>query len=103
SAMASSTLLSVCLHDAHPISGKLLEGEWLDFCQQMGIDQYFAGIDTLLHARDHHFTYELALKLDHFNKTWQYQEGRKKLIWEIRSEEHTYELQSRENIVCRLR
>jgi hypothetical protein len=67
------------------LCSKLLEGEWIDFCHNMGIDQYFAGIDTLLHVPNQAFTYELALQCQRFNQEWQYEEGRHKIIWEMAS------------------
>ena len=67
------------------LTSRLLEGPWLDFCQRMNIDQYFVGIDTLLNVPDQDFTYDLARKLDQFNRDWSYQAGRRKLIWEIAS------------------
>ncbi len=64
---------------------RLLEGPWIDFCQRMNIDQYFVGIDTLLNVPAQNFTYELARRFEQFNQQWVYQEGRRKLIWEIAS------------------
>jgi hypothetical protein len=61
----------------------LMEDKWVDFYREMEVDPYFTGIDTLLHFPETEFTYELGVKCTEFNENWSYQEGRRKLIWEI--------------------
>ncbi len=55
----------------------------LDFYRAWNVDPYFSGIDTLLHLPEDHFGHLAALKLVAFQKQWDYQPGRRKLIWEV--------------------
>lgn len=68
---------------AAQLTYRLMEDRWLDFYQRLNIDPYFTGIDTLLHLPEQKFTYDLGRRCDEFNQTWSYQEGRRKLIWEV--------------------
>jgi hypothetical protein len=53
------------------------------FYKSRNIDPYFAGIDTLLHLPEDHFGHQAAQRLTAFQKGWDYQEGRHKLVWEV--------------------
>lgn len=61
----------------------LMNGNWIDFYHESEIDPYFTGIDTLLHLPEHTFAHELGVQCRQFNESWQYQEGRRKIIWEV--------------------
>jgi hypothetical protein len=54
-------------------------------CKRLGIDPYFTGIDTLLLFSEDSPVYHLGRSLQEFQREWDYQEGRKKLIWEVAS------------------
>lgn len=53
------------------------------FYHQMDVDPYFIGIDTLLHLPEHEVGHELGRVLKDFQDQWNYQDGRKKILWEI--------------------
>lgn len=53
------------------------------FYQQHGIDPYFAGIDTLLQLPPEDSAHQLGAGLSAFQQQWPYQDGRRKVIWEI--------------------
>ncbi len=53
------------------------------FYRDNEIDPYFIGIDTLLHLPEDQLPHRLAADLTAFQKNWQYQPGRRKLLWEI--------------------
>lgn len=55
------------------------------FYEDHEIDPYFIGIDTLLHLPEEHHAHDLAQRMADFQGSWPYQEGRRKLIWEIAS------------------
>ena len=56
-----------------------------EFYQQHDIDPYFVGIDTLLTYPADSAPYVVAQKLQQFQAGRSYQEGHRKLIWEIAS------------------
>ncbi len=56
---------------------------WREFYKANEIDPYFAGIDTLLHFPEREASFELASACQQFQAQWDYQEGHRKLIWEI--------------------
>lgn len=62
---------------------RLVEGEMVQFYQDHQIDPYFTGIDTLVHLPDRHVAHELGVQIADFQRHWDYQAGRRKLIWEI--------------------
>jgi hypothetical protein len=53
--------------------------------KRIGIDPYFVGIDSLLFMPEDSPIHQMAVQLKEFQANWDYQEGRKKLIWEIAS------------------
>jgi hypothetical protein len=53
------------------------------FYQQHNIDPYFVGIDTLHHLPKEQFAHQLGLEFETFQHNWNYQEGRRKVIWEV--------------------
>lgn len=61
----------------------LTSDKYVKFYQEQNIDPYFVGIDTLLNLPEHNLGYQFAVQLDAFNRQWPYQEGRRKLIWEV--------------------
>src|SRR5690606_41785217 len=81
-APAPPTICTLSLHDALPISGRLLLGDRAQVLHQASIRRVPGAtvvLDDLLR-----------------------EEGRPQVADRHRSEEHTSELQSRENLVCRL-
>lgn len=62
---------------------ELMNSKWIEFYNSYEIDPYFTGIDTLLNLPEYTFAHELGMKCHHFNELWKYQEGRRKVIWEI--------------------
>src|SRR5690606_41466028 len=98
-ALASTATYTLSLHDALPIwpSGErdlhrvpgliAVHGGELTFACQCRQVNWCAGLDQVKHAKRHQF---------HESQCWRGQRGGH------RSEEHTSELQSRENLVCRL-
>lgn len=62
---------------------ELIHDEAQQFYQQQGIDPYFAGIDTLLQLPPANPARRLGVEFDAFHKRWPYQDGRRKVIWEI--------------------
>ena len=64
--------------------GRWLAGDaFAAFYQDMDIDPYFDGIDTLLHLPVTDSAHGLGVALADFQKNWQYKAGRRKIIWEI--------------------
>lgn len=66
-----------------PACLRLIEADTLVFYQQNEIDPYFVGIDTLLHLPADHPAYGLGKAFEEFHQSWDYQENRKKIIWEV--------------------
>ena len=62
---------------------ELMNENWVRFYHDNEIDPYFVGIDTLLHFPEREVMYRLGAKCASFNAAWQYQDGRRKLIWEV--------------------
>ncbi len=61
----------------------LVNDNFQDFYHQMDVDPYFIGIDTLLHLPASEVGHELGQVLQDFQNRWDYQDGRKKILWEI--------------------
>ncbi len=61
----------------------LMSDEWIAFYQRLGIDPYFTGIDTLLHLPQETPAYQLGEKCRQFHAGWAYQQGRRRILWEI--------------------
>lgn len=61
----------------------LINERSLAYYRDQNVDPYFAGIDTLLHLPAEHFGHVAAANLARFQQTWDYQPGRRKLIWEV--------------------
>lgn len=55
----------------------------VSFYQTHGADPYFAGIDTLLHLPPEQFAHQLGAAFRDFQAAWPYQNGRRKIIWEV--------------------
>jgi hypothetical protein len=62
---------------------RLIEPRQMKFYKNNDIDPYFAGIDTLLQLPDGRYERDLGEQLADFQQSWHYQEGRRKLIWEV--------------------
>lgn len=62
------------------ISPRAIEGY-----KAMNADIYFAGIDSLLLMPEDSPIHQMAQQLANFQNEWDYQAGRRKLIWEIAS------------------
>lgn len=57
----------------------------LESYQRLNVDPYFTGIDTLLLFAEDSPVYQLGKTLYDFQAQWDYQPGRRKLIWEVAS------------------
>jgi hypothetical protein len=68
---------------AAPICLHVMNDSWVAFYQKYKIDPYFAGIDTLLHLPEQDFARQLGVEFTAFHQNWRYQEGRRKIIWEV--------------------
>lgn len=55
------------------------------FYRAQNVDPYFVGIDTLLLLPEDTPMHALGQHLTDFQKQWPYQEGRRKLLWEVTS------------------
>jgi hypothetical protein len=62
---------------------RLIGDEFQAFYRENGIDPYFAGIDTLMHLPPDQLGHKLGNDLAAFQTQWAYQDGRRKLIWEM--------------------
>jgi hypothetical protein len=62
---------------------QLIEPTQIEFYKSNEVDPYFAGIDTLLQLPEGRFEHELGKQLAEFQQNWHYQEGRRKLVWEV--------------------
>lgn len=56
---------------------------FVPFYNEYQVDPYFAGIDTLLRLPENELGYQFGKGLAEFQQSWNYQEGRHKLIWEV--------------------
>jgi hypothetical protein len=61
----------------------LVNDNFQAFYHRMEVNPYFIGIDTLLHLPESEVGYELGRVLQDFQNNWDYQDGRKKILWEI--------------------
>ncbi len=61
----------------------LINNKSVQFYHDNDIDPYFVGIDTLLQLPINNPNYKLGADLSAFNRSWQYTEGRFKVIWEV--------------------
>ncbi len=62
---------------------RLVTEQFEPFYRANNVDPYFAGIDTLLHTPESDLTHQFGAGLADFQRQWQYQQGRRKLIWEV--------------------
>ncbi len=62
---------------------RVITPERIEFYQHHGIDPYFVGIDTLLQLPEDHYAHQLGAEFARFQQQWSYQEGRRKIIWEV--------------------
>ena len=62
---------------------RVIDETRLGFYKQYDIDPYFAGIDTMLHLPEGHLAHKIGAEFAQFQQNWVYQEGRRKLIWEV--------------------
>ncbi|MFN8379850.1 MAG: hypothetical protein U0452_14395 [Anaerolineae bacterium] len=65
------------------IARELMNDQWVAYFRELDIDPYFVGIDTLLRFPDKPTYYALGQDCARFNRAWSYQEGRRKLVFEI--------------------
>lgn len=61
----------------------LIAEPFQEFYHRLDVDPYFIGIDTLQNLPEHQIGHELGHVLQDFQDQWDYQDGRKKLLWEI--------------------
>ena len=61
----------------------IIDNSRLDFYRDLNIDPYIAGIDTFLALPDDHYAHQIGVEFEQFQQNWSYQEGRRKLIWEV--------------------
>jgi hypothetical protein len=62
---------------------ELLRDDFVRFYQDANLDPYFTGIDTLFKFPERELPYRVARACADFQQAWPYQEGRRKLIWEV--------------------
>lgn len=62
---------------------EVIDESRLDFYRDLEIDPYIAGIDTLLALPEDHYAHQVGAEFARFQSNWQYQAGRRKLIWEV--------------------
>ncbi len=64
---------------------RLMDDHWAAFYRCHNIDPYFIGIDTLLALPEGSVGQRLGKAYHDFQQQWPYQEGRRRVIWEIAS------------------
>lgn len=62
---------------------RVIDDAKIDFYQRHEIDPYLVGIDTLLHLPQDQFAHQLGREFEDFNHQWPYQDGRRRIIWEV--------------------
>ncbi len=62
---------------------RLIDQQAVDYYHANNIDPYFIGIDTLLNQNEDSRIHEFGAIFAEFQAHWDYQPGRKKLIWEV--------------------
>lgn len=62
---------------------RVIDEAKLAFYRQHEIDPFFAGIDTLLHLPKQQFAHQLGAEFENFQRNWAYQDGRRKIVWEV--------------------
>ena len=62
---------------------RLVTEKFQPFYRANNVDPYFAGIDTLLHTPESEITHQFGQGLADFQAQWQYEAGRRKLVWEV--------------------
>jgi hypothetical protein len=62
---------------------QVIQDERIAFYRQHQVDPYYVGIDTLQHLPADQFAHQLGVELENFQRGWSYQDGRRKLIWEV--------------------
>ncbi len=63
----------------------LFSSDFVAFYERYEVDPYFTGIDALLHMRHVPSLYQLGERMAAFQHSWQYREGRRRIVWEIGS------------------
>jgi hypothetical protein len=61
----------------------LIQEPFLSFYHEHAVDPYFAGADVMLSQAPGSPVHQLGAALRDFQATWEYQPGRRKLIWEV--------------------
>lgn len=61
----------------------LIDEEFQQFYRDNDVDPYFCGIDTLLHLPPEHGAHAIGAAFAAFQQSWEYREGRRKLVWEV--------------------
>jgi hypothetical protein len=64
---------------------RMMDDHWVAFYRDHYIDPYFVGIDTLLSLPEQNPGHALGKAFADFQQRWDYQPGRRKVIWEIAS------------------
>lgn len=64
---------------------RLISDYSIDFYRSHNIDPYFIGLEPLFHQPSDNLFHQMAQQLTTFMHEWPYQEGRRKLVWEIAS------------------
>ncbi len=64
---------------------RLMDDNWTAFYRDQDIDPYFIGIDTLLELPEGSAGERLGKAYYDFQQQWPYQDGRRRVIWEIAS------------------
>lgn len=65
------------------VATRLIGADYQAFYHANGIDPYFTGVDTLLHLSPDLPERRLGESFARFQAVWPYEDGRRKLIWEI--------------------
>jgi hypothetical protein len=63
----------------------LINSKSCQFYEEYNVDPFFVGIDTLLQLPQDHLAHSLGTKLALFQRDWSYKEGRRKVIWAMKS------------------
>lgn len=63
----------------------LISDQAIEYYHSLAADPYFIGIDTLLLLPESHPAYELGAAMARFMGQWEYDDSRRKIVWEIAS------------------
>lgn len=64
---------------------RLIGDEAIAYYQKLDVDPYFIGLEVLLRQPENSATHVMAGQFRQFMQSWPYQEGRRRIVWEIAS------------------